>query len=375
MKGRRYTEEQIMESPLVLADISGYTVFVSSTELEHSREILAELMETLCACGTGDLSVAQIEGDAVFWIGKTSGPELLDRLQNLFVEFHRRIRDMVALTICPCRACATVGSLTLKFVVHYGRYAHQQIVGTDHFVGSDVVIAHRLLKNTVPSREYVLATAPVLQRWSEGRRSFRPHTERLEEFGEVEAGYLDLRALREQARKEERTRVRPEEAHLRVSRRFPAPAATVWPLLVGELWLEHPVMRGADIAKVDVRHVTKVMSRQPTKGPQLGKEYHCWHGPGGQALTVFRVVGREELKALTTHVTGDRAGPGFYVTQELREEGPNRTRLDQFFWWHRRPGLAGLWESNWLPLLFRLAIRGEFRRLERMLADREKHGN
>lgn len=365
--------EPPQEGPLVLADISGYTSFVSTTELEHSREILVELLQTLCGSGARYLSVAQIEGDAVFWLGKTSGPELQDCLTDAFVEFHRRIRDMVALTVCPCRACATVGSLTLKFVVHYGRFAHQRVGETDHFVGADVVLAHRLLKNAVPSREYLLATAPVLQRWPAARRTFRPHTERVAEFGEIDTGYLDLRTLREQARKEERTRVRPEQAHLRLSRRFSAPVAAVWHWVISaELWLEHPVMRGVSVKKVDHRYLSK--GRQPAKGLQCGKEAHCWHGPGGDALTIFRVVGREELQALTQHVTGDRAGAGFYVTQQLQEEEPNRTRLDLLFLWHRDPGLAGLWRSIWLPLRFHWAIRGEFRRLEKLLAEESKVG-
>jgi hypothetical protein len=32
---------------LVIADISGYTSFVAKTELEHSQEILSELLELL----------------------------------------------------------------------------------------------------------------------------------------------------------------------------------------------------------------------------------------------------------------------------------------------------------------------------------------
>jgi hypothetical protein len=32
---------------LVIADISGYTSFVAKTELEHSHEILTELLELL----------------------------------------------------------------------------------------------------------------------------------------------------------------------------------------------------------------------------------------------------------------------------------------------------------------------------------------
>src|SRR5881397_91741 len=50
---------------IVLGDVSGYGEFIAKTELDHSREILAELLSTLCECAPGRLSVAQLEGDAV----------------------------------------------------------------------------------------------------------------------------------------------------------------------------------------------------------------------------------------------------------------------------------------------------------------------
>jgi hypothetical protein len=46
-------------------------------------------------------------------------------------------------------ACARVGELDLKFVLHHGSYVAQPIAGREEFLGSDVNIAHRLLKNRV----------------------------------------------------------------------------------------------------------------------------------------------------------------------------------------------------------------------------------
>ena len=51
---------------IVIADVSGYGEFIATTELEHSREIVAELLSTLCECAPGALTIAQLEGDAVF---------------------------------------------------------------------------------------------------------------------------------------------------------------------------------------------------------------------------------------------------------------------------------------------------------------------
>ena len=50
---------------LVMADISGYTAFVSGTEHEHSREILAELIENIAKSFGGKLSIDQVDGDAL----------------------------------------------------------------------------------------------------------------------------------------------------------------------------------------------------------------------------------------------------------------------------------------------------------------------
>src|SRR5881397_3075953 len=44
------------------------------------REILAELLSTLGECAPGTLSVAQLEGDAVFWLCGEDAPELVDLL-------------------------------------------------------------------------------------------------------------------------------------------------------------------------------------------------------------------------------------------------------------------------------------------------------
>src|SRR5438132_1887300 len=152
----------VRSGAIVLADISGYTSFITGTELEHSHAILAELLETMTRGAAGSLDVAQLEGDAVFWLGGAVDEGLIELLRALFVAFHRRLRDMESVNSCPCRACLTVGQLSLKFVVHRGPFVRQRVGGVDHFVGAENVVAHRLLKNTIPSREYLLVTEEIL---------------------------------------------------------------------------------------------------------------------------------------------------------------------------------------------------------------------
>ncbi len=56
---------KLQDGLLVLADISGYTTFVTQTEIDHSWEILHELLEVMVRSAEGKMDVSQVEGDAI----------------------------------------------------------------------------------------------------------------------------------------------------------------------------------------------------------------------------------------------------------------------------------------------------------------------
>ena len=58
------------KSLLFLPDISGFTNFVQTTEVEHSQHVISELLEVLIRANTEDLQLAEIEGDALFFSKK-----------------------------------------------------------------------------------------------------------------------------------------------------------------------------------------------------------------------------------------------------------------------------------------------------------------
>ncbi|MBI2325581.1 MAG: DUF2652 domain-containing protein, partial [Chloroflexi bacterium] len=188
--------EGVLRGHLVLADISGYTAFVAETELEHSREILNELLETLVRGLARHLRIGQIEGDAIFALGPALPDEPGAWLEDCFIRFHRHLNAIKRVTNCPCRACANVGILTVKFVCHYGEYLPQSFMGKETFVGNAVNQVHRLLKNKVPSREYLLVTQETLRHFPAAMRAmFTPHREEYD-LGAVECGWMDLSPLR-----------------------------------------------------------------------------------------------------------------------------------------------------------------------------------
>ena len=57
---------------------------------------------------------------------------------------------MTRSTTCACDACRAIGGLGLKFVVHFGTFiVDRDEDGRVDLAGADVILAHRLLKNTV----------------------------------------------------------------------------------------------------------------------------------------------------------------------------------------------------------------------------------
>jgi len=299
----------------VLADISGYSKFVAQTEVDHSWSILHELLDTMVRSLSGRMDVSQVEGDAILFISGLSTPEVVAAIEGTFVAFHRRLRDMQAVTTCPCSACANISMLKLKFVVHHGKFSRQRLGSVEQLHGTDVIVAHRLLKNSVPSKEYLLVTDAVLDRLPTGTRDrFTPHTESFD-LGAIPGGYQEIAHLWEEARARERQRVAPEEAQVNSEVTVDAPID-----LVHSLMLEPDVMQ---------RYLFSddVVVIPGARGEELGSEFHCHHG--GSVVTL-RVVSTEPGRELTLY--SDQP-TDMYITTRIADEGDGRTSIMRSFLW------------------------------------------
>src|SRR6187402_553403 len=93
----------------VIADISGYTSFVANTELEHSHEILTELLELLVGKFETLMTISKLEGDAIFAYvdeGKVMrGDTLIEFIESAYLAFRDRQISMRRKTTCTCMAC------------------------------------------------------------------------------------------------------------------------------------------------------------------------------------------------------------------------------------------------------------------------------
>lgn len=170
---------------LFIPDISGFTRFVTETEIEHSRLIIQELLELLINTNKIGLEISEIEGDAILFYRFGEAPdlkELYHQVADMFCAFHRHLSAYDQRRYCYCRACTAASDLTLKIITHYGEFTTYSVKNFHKLIGKDVIVAHQLLKNNIEQHEYWLVTRPLLQdspppnlaRWIEWRDSSKP---------------------------------------------------------------------------------------------------------------------------------------------------------------------------------------------------------
>lgn len=197
----------------ILTDISGYTEFLTRSELDHAQDALQNLFDVQLAHIKYPFVISGFRGDAIFmYVPDTNLCEpqtILEALENLFFVFADTRRQMIFNTTCPCRACRNMSKLDLKMVVHYGEFAIQKLGDREELLGADVIVPHRMLKNGVIERtgieSYALFSEAAAEASNLSQLAYPlvSHAETYEHIGEVKMQVLDLRKVweREQEKK------------------------------------------------------------------------------------------------------------------------------------------------------------------------------
>jgi hypothetical protein len=149
---------------LLLADISGYTAFLQGVADAHRQliveadepppayAVLSHLLDTMLGAIAPTFQLAKFEGDAIFAVTDQAAPHgaaALDCLHACYAAFRGQLATAGSQWTCSCAACARIGDLDLKFVLHHGPYVAQPISGREELLGAEVNLVHRLLKNHV----------------------------------------------------------------------------------------------------------------------------------------------------------------------------------------------------------------------------------
>jgi hypothetical protein len=240
------TLEQPLKQPpiqtgyLVLADLTGFTPFVAGAEIDHAQVILTNIMDLLRSHLTPALTLAEVEGDALFLYAPSSrlprGETLLELIESTYVAFLDRQHMMQRNAVCPCEACRMIPTLDLKFVTHFGEYVLQATRGDTKPFGSCVNFVHRLLKNEVTGatgwRAYALFTKPALDTMRVAPAGMHSSEVSYPHLGSCEIGAIDLRQRYEALTSQRVSYLAEDDAHITVRRTYALPRPRLWELLV-----------------------------------------------------------------------------------------------------------------------------------------------
>ena len=270
---------------MIVADITGYTQYLSESELDHAQDILESLINSMLKNIHAPVIVARVEGDAIFAYTLTDcvlqGQTLLESLERVYFNFSHTLENNDRNTICSCKACANMNALDLKMVVHYGEFGLQKLGAQTELVGSDVNLTHRLLKNKVIEKTgveaYVFFSQAAIKAMKLGDLTnlMTPHHETYEHLGEVQGHVYDLAPVWQRERERRRIYVMEEEADLAYEFNLPVPPMIAWD------YLNEPQARAryrhSDKAKIDRRKDGRL---------DVGTVYHCVHGENVNFETV-----------------------------------------------------------------------------------------
>jgi len=188
---------------ILIPDISGYTDFMSSIELDHGSHLISSFLETILHEANPDFEVSEIEGDAVLLYkkgGVSSREEIVGQCLKMFNAFHRQRKMFQQVVLCPCGACQGMINLSLKFIAHHGNVSLIKVGKFIKASGLDMIIAHRLLKNSIKAEEYLLVTQNCLERIKESADDYGLEWQSAEEeypsIGKVDFQFALLEKLK-----------------------------------------------------------------------------------------------------------------------------------------------------------------------------------
>ncbi|MFY9588350.1 MAG: DUF2652 domain-containing protein [Actinomycetota bacterium] len=313
---------------LIIADISGYTKYLTGVELDHSTDILADLINTIVNAMAGTFTLAKLEGDAIFAYAAdpddlSEGPSLVTLIEGTYFAFRHRQEVIDRATSCTCDACRKIPTLNLKFVVHHGSYVVHEVAGSKELVGPDVIVAHRLLKNEVKEKfglnGYTFFSGHCAERYGLDTTALtlHPHTELYDDVGEIEGWVhdLDTRWAEELERRVVRLTA-DEPGVMALEFEFPAPPSVVWDHLTS------PSKRLAWQLGTD-----DMIQDNPSGTRGVGTQNHCVHGDG--TIIEEEVLDWKPFNYVTVQVESP-IGPFTYTFEFTPLEEGSRTRVVDF---------------------------------------------
>jgi hypothetical protein len=260
----------------VITDISGYTQYLSSSELDHAHEILQSLFDAQISQLKPPFVISNFQGDAILsYIPEDNilhKQTIIELIEDVYYSFMKK-RELIRInTTCTCNACKNIDHLDLKIFVHYGQYMIQEMLGRQELIGPDVILVHRMMKNRVREEAdieaYALFTKPAaahleLLRMCPEAVEYEEH---FDQIGKVEMLVYSLRSHWLKEKEKRRICVTREQAWMMSEFEVEVPQAFVWEFMTNA----HFKKQWAGFLSIERTDTLEGRVRE-------GSSFHCAH--------------------------------------------------------------------------------------------------
>jgi hypothetical protein len=298
---------------LLIADVSGYTHFMTSSELDHANPIIQSLLRTLVEQIGAPMHFWKMDGDAVLSYSTAekfpSGETFLTICENLYNAFTLQRQNIISNTTCPCKACANVSTLDLKIIAHHGAFDEVEMGPIKDISGPDVILVHRMAKSDVRKVTGISSYALFSEAAAKAmgiEEALTAYSQVFEHFGEVPMRVYDLAKAWEKFRASRDRYFLTEEDGIWTHRHhFNLSAPVVWEAITSphlkQIWM-------TDMNGVSVEN--------PAHRAGRGSAYHCAHIA---VDFIYTVIDWEPFNYFSARIAHPgREGLTFAKTYELR---------------------------------------------------------
>ncbi|HEY8401894.1 MAG TPA: DUF2652 domain-containing protein [Cytophagaceae bacterium] len=144
-----------------IPDLTGFTEFLHKTKIQYSKKLIHELLEVIVDSNILNFKIAEILGDAIVFY-QTGAPPDIHHIEAQAIKTFKDFQEVLERFEKTDMQLKGAAKLTLKIIVHYGCISTTNIKNITKLVGLDLIIAHRILKNNIKNKEYLLMTEQYL---------------------------------------------------------------------------------------------------------------------------------------------------------------------------------------------------------------------
>ena len=195
--------EGLVPAFFCVPDITGFTRFIATANINFTKDVIPALLRKLIDANILKMKVGEIEGDAIFFY-KTGRLPAISRVTEQCKMIYKTFSDFIQSVANSdpenFEKYLANSQLGLKIIIHYGHTSVANIKGRTKLLGSDVIIAHKLLKNNIDEYNYVLLTDKYLAKIKDKTKlanlfhweELRTGKEVYEYIGDVSYHYISL---------------------------------------------------------------------------------------------------------------------------------------------------------------------------------------